>query len=106
MDKFSIKCNKRFYFFKFSVTSHGKGVIDEIGGNVESINGQKKGQYQCAGCKVFLSSCQQARNANEVLTIDKIQIETCRDPFNGCQTVPGFMSMHIISAGDDGVKLW
>ena len=37
MDKFSTKCNERFYFFKFSVTSHGKGVIDEIGSNVTSI---------------------------------------------------------------------
>ena len=40
--------------------------------------------------------------------IDKTQVEAYRDtdPFNGCQTVPGIMSMHIISAGDDGVKLW
>ena len=37
MDKFSTKCNERFYFFKFSVTSHGKGVVDEIGSNVTSI---------------------------------------------------------------------
>ena len=28
------------------------------------------------------------------------------DPFNGCQIVPGIMSMHIISPGDDVVKLW
>ena len=27
------------------------------------------------------------------------------DPFNGCQTVTGIMSIHIISGGYDGVKV-
>ena len=38
----------------------------------------------------------------------KLNVETYRDtdPFNDCQTLPGIMSMHIISARDDGVKLW
>ena len=41
-----------------------------------------------------------------VFLIDKTHVEAYRDrdPFNGCQTVPGIMSMHIISA--DGAKLW
>ena len=32
--------------------------------------------------------------------------DTGTHPFNGCQTVPGITPMHIISARDDGVKLW
>ena len=36
MDKFSTKYNKRF-LWTFSATSHSKGVVDGIGGNVKSI---------------------------------------------------------------------
>ena len=58
--------------------------------------------------KCFCQVASKAMNAAEVFLIDKTQVEVYRDtdPFNGCQTVPGIMSMHIISAGDDGVKLW
>ena len=58
--------------------------------------------------KSFYEIASKAMNATEVLLIDKTQFEAYRgtDPFNGCQTVSGIMSMRIISAEDDGVKLW
>ena len=57
--------------------------------------------------KSFYQVASKAMNAAEVFLIDKTQVEACRDtdPFNGCQTVPGIMSMRIISGGYDGVKL-
>ena len=36
MDGFSTRYSKKF-LWKFSATSHGKGVADGIGGNVKSI---------------------------------------------------------------------
>ena len=111
MDKFSTKYNKRF-LWKFSATSHGKGVVDGIGGNVKSIvqsqsMGKRKDKIIVQDAKSFYQVASKAMNATEVFLIDKTQVEAYRDtdPFNGCQTVPGIMSMHIISAGDDGLKL-
>ena len=111
MDKFSTKYNR--FLWKFSATSHGKGVVDGIGGNVKSIvqsqsMGKRKDKIIVQDAKSFYQVASKAMNATEVFLIDKTQVEAHRDtePFNGCQTVPGIMSMHIISAGDDGVKLW
>ena len=36
VDKFPTKYNK-WFLWKFSATSHGKGVVDEIGSDVKSI---------------------------------------------------------------------
>ena len=58
--------------------------------------------------KSFYQVASKAMNATEVFLIDKTQVEAYRDtdPFDSCQTVPGIISMHIISNGDDDVKLW
>ena len=58
--------------------------------------------------KSFYEIASKAMNATEAFLIDKTQVEAYRgtDPFNGSQTVPGIMSMRIISVGDNGVKLW
>ena len=97
----------------FSATSHDKRVVDGIGSNVKSIVqsqsvGKREDKSIVQDAKSFYQVASEAMNATEVFLIDKTQIEAHRDtdPFNGCQTVPGIMSMHIISAGDDGVKLW
>ena len=111
MDKFSTKYNR--FLWKFSATSHGKGVVDGIGSNVKSIvqsqsMGKRKDKIIVQDAKFFYQVAKKAMNATEVFLFDKTQVEVYRgtDPFNGCQTVPGIMSMHIISARDDGVKLW
>ena len=108
LDKCSTKYNKRF-LWKFSATSHGKEVVDGIGGNVKSIvhsqsMGKRNDQNIVQDAKSFCQVARKAMNATEVFLIDKTQVEAQRDtdPFNGCQTVPGIMSMHIISVGDDG----
>ena len=112
MDKFSTKYNKRF-LWQFSATSHGKGVVNGICSNVKSIvqsqsMDKRKDNINVQDSKSFYQVASKTMNATEVFSIDKTQVEAYRDtdPFNGCQTVPGIMSMHIISAGDDGVKLW
>ena len=75
---------------------------------VQSQSAKKKGHNHCAVCKVFPSSCQQSNECYWGFLIDKTQVEAYRDtdPLDNCQTVPGIMSMHIISTGDDDVKLW
>ena len=70
--------------------------------------GKRKDKIIVQDTKSFYQVASKAMNATEVFLIDKTQVEAYRDtdPFNGCQTVSGIMFMHIISAGDDGVKLW
>ena len=107
LNKFSTNYNKRFSW-KFSATSQGRGVVDRIGGNVKSIvqsqsMGKRKDKIIMQVAKLFYQVASNAMNATEVFLIDKTQVEAYRDtnPFNGFQTVPGIMSMHIISGGDD-----
>ena len=111
MDEFSTKYNKRF-LWKFSANSHDKGVFDGIGimsNQLFRVHGQKrKVKIIVQDAKSFYQVASKAMNATEVFLIDKTQVEAYRDtdPFDSCQTVPGIMSMYIISTGDDDVKLW
>ena len=70
--------------------------------------GKRKDKFIVQDAKSFYQIASKAVNATEVFLIEKTQVEAYRDTdsFNGCQTVSGIMSMQIISAGDDGVKLW
>ena len=66
LDKFSTKYNKRF-----SATSHGKGVIDGIGGNVKSFvqsqsMGKRKDKIIVQDAKSFCQVASKAMNATEV----------------------------------------
>ena len=75
MDKFSTKNNKRF-LWKFSATSHGKGVVDGIGGNVKSIvqsqsMGKRKDKIIVQDAKSLYQVAKKAMNATEVFLIDK-----------------------------------
>ena len=70
--------------------------------------GKRKDKIIVQDAKPFYQVASKGMNATEVFSTDKTQVEGDRDtdPFNGCQTVPRIMFMHIISAGDDSVKLW
>ena len=79
IDKFSTKYNKRF-LWKFSVTSHAKGVVDGIDGNVKSIDmsksmGKRKDKIFVQDAKFFYQVASKAMNATEVFLIDKTQVE-------------------------------
>ena len=81
--KFSTKYNNRF-LWKFSATSHGKGVVDEIGGNVKSIvqsqsMDKRKDKINVQDAKSFYQVASKAIIATEVFLIDKAQVETYRD---------------------------
>ena len=112
MDKFSTKYNKRF-LWTFSATSHSKGVVDGIGGNVKSIVQSQLREKERTRSLCRMQSLSIKLPAKEWMLlrfflIDETQVEgyTDTDLFNGCQTVTGIMPMHLISARDDGVRLW
>ena len=68
MDKFSIKNNR--FLWKFSATSHGKGVVDGIGGNVKSIvqsqsMGKRKDKIIVQDAKFFYHVASKAMNATD-----------------------------------------
>ena len=70
--------------------------------------GKRKDKIIVQDAKPFYQVASKEMNATVVFSIDKTQVERDRDtdPFNGCQTVPRIMFMHIISVRDDGVKFW
>ena len=69
---------------------------------------KRKDKIIVQDAKPFYQVASKEMNATVVFSIDKTQVERDRDtdPFNGCQTVPRIMFMHIISVRDDGVKFW
>ena len=70
--------------WKFSATSHGKGVVDEIDGNVKSVVQSqsmdiRKDKINVQDAKSFFQVASKAMIATEVFLIDKAQAETYRD---------------------------
>ena len=79
IDKFSAKHNKRF-LWTFSATSHGKGVVGGIGGNVKSFvqsqsMGKRKHKIIVQDAKSSYQIASKAMNATKVFLIDKTQVE-------------------------------
>ena len=83
MDKFSTKYSNRF-LWTFSATSHSKGVVNEIGGNVKSIvqsqsMGKRKDKIIVQDAKSFYQVASKGMNATKVFLIDETQVEGYRD---------------------------
>ena len=111
MGKFSTKYNRGFHgsFQQLLMVKELLMGLTVMSNQLFRVNQWAKERTRSL-CRMqsFYQVASKAMNATEVFLIDKTQVEAYRgtDPFNGCQTVPGIMSMHIISAQDDGVKLW
>ena len=112
MERLSMKYRKEFVW-KFSATSHGKGVVDGVGGNVK-LTVRRKSMSKCANrivvqdAKSFASAAKELVAETEIIYICKEDIEAYEkgNPFEECFAVPGISKMHVISVDRNVTKLW
>ena len=109
----SEKHGKKF-LWKFSATSHGKGVVDGVGGNVKSavrgysLQKKKKDKIIVQDVESFFRVASMKMKATKVFMVKQEEIELFKasDPFIGCRPVPGIMAMHVMSVMNGKVSLW
>jgi len=111
----SAKYNKNFQW-KYFATSHGKGVVDGIGGRAKSLVRQAV-MSKTANNVIVQNAADFARVAAEkmvtttVLLIAQSQIDDINTSINAWEevpAVPGIHRMHVVQSclHDDTVKLW
>ena len=98
--------------WKFSATSHGKGV-DGIGGKVKSTVRRKvmskgKDSLVVQDCESFVQAAKKLLKSTSIIHIDKAAIEIYKEsqPFNKVLAVKGIFKMHVIEVSGSETKLW
>ena len=96
-------------FGKFSATSHGKGVVDGVGGKVKSTVRRK---VMCQGknclivqdCESFVAAAKQLICSTKIIHIDEQEILAYKDsnPFEGAIEVRGI----IMKVDGENTSLW
>ena len=107
----SLKYNKPFTW-KFSAISHGKGVVDEIGGKVTStvrpkVRSQEK-NYLSLQDASFGSAAKKLISSTKIIHIGQPQIFAYKDsnPFEGTIKVKGISKMHMMEVDGEKTFLW
>ena len=113
--KIIIRCTyKERFSWKFSATSHGKGVVDGIGGRVKSIVYHRKvislwrDQIIVQDARSF---CQLASTLCDKTTVihvmaDEIDTYKSEDSFANSVQIKGIARMHVISSNGETTHLW
>ena len=111
METLSKKYAKPF-MWKFSATSHGKGV-DGIGGKVKSTVRRKvmskgKDSLVVQDCESFVQAAKKLLKSTSIIHIDRAAIEIYKEsqPFNNVLAVKGIFKMHMIEVSGSETKLW
>ena len=106
------KYNKEFVW-KFSAMSHGKGVVDGVGGNVKSTVRRKcmskrKDRIVVEDSLSFAKAATRLGPSTKIIhvTSDEILKYQNTQPFKESKAVVGIASMHIMSVHYDATKLW
>ena len=91
------------FSWTFSATSHGKGVVDGVGGRVKSIVHAKLMSLRRDGIFVqdSRSFCQLASTLCDKTTLihvmaDEVDIYKSEDPFANSVPIKGIARMHVI----------
>ena len=108
----SLKCNKPFTW-KFSATSHGKGVVDTVGGKVKStiqckVMSQGKNHLIVQDTESFASAAKKLISSTKIIHIGEPEIVTYKDrnPFEGGIEVKGISKMHVMEVDGEKTSLW
>ena len=98
--------------WKFSATSHGKGV-DGIGGKVKSTVRRKvmskgKDSLVVQDCESFVQAAKKLLKSTNIIHLDRAAIEIYKEsqPFNNVLAVKGIFKMHVIEVCGSETKLW
>ena len=104
------------FLWKFSITSHGKGVVDGVGGKVKSTVRRKvmsKGRDSVVvqDCESFVQAAKELLKSTRIIHIDSAAIEIYKEsqPFNNVLAVKGIFRMHVIfrmQVSGSETKLW
>ena len=112
IEKLSICYNKPFSW-KFSATSHGKGVVDGVGGKVKSsvrrqVMSFGKDRAIVQDAESFAKVADKVTVNTEVKHVgnDKIKAYKESDPFNNSVPVKGIFKMHVMFADGNTSELW
>ena len=110
----SEKYNKKF-IWKYFATSHGKGVVDGLGGSAKSLV-RTKTKSKGDGAVVVQSSVEFAKLAEQLMPATTVlhisdheikELVKSIDPWQDVSGIPGIQSMHVIQVSpDQNAKLW
>ena len=99
--------------WKFSATSHGKGVEDGVCGKVKSkvrrkVMSNGKDSLVVQDYKSFVQAAKKLLKSTSIIHIDRAAIEIYKEsqPFNNVLIVKGIFKMHVIEVSDSETKLW
>ena len=107
----SLKYNKPLTW-KFSATSHGKGVVNGVGGKVKStirckVMSQGKNCLTVQDAESFASAAKKLVSSTKTIHIGESEIVTYKDrnSFEGAIEVKGISKMHVMEVGEK-TSLW
>ena len=99
--------------WKFSATSHGKGVEDGVCGKVKSkvrrkVMSNGKDSLVVQDYKSFVQAAKKLLKSTSIIHIDRAAIEIYKEskPFNNVLIVKGIFKMHVIEVSGSETKLW
>ena len=94
--------------WKFSATSHGKGVVDGVGGKMKStvrrkMMSQGKDSLVAQDCKSIFQAVLKLLKSTSIIHIDRAAIEIYkeRQPFNTILAVKGIFKIHVKVSGSE-----
>ena len=101
------------FMWKFSATSHGKGVVDGVGGKVKSMVRRKvmskgKDSLVVQDCESFVQAAKKLLKSTSIIHIDRAAIEIYKEsqPFNNVLAVKGIFKMQVMEVSGSETKLW
>ena len=101
------------FSWKFSATSHGKGVVDGVGGRVKSLVHAKamslgKDCVTVQDAESFCSAASRLCEKTTVIYVASKEIETYKstNPFETSVQVDGITKMHVICTNGQSTHLW
>lgn len=103
------KHNRKFTW-KYFATSHGKGVVDGVGGNIKRLVRMKmmaQGENECViqSAKDFAAVAAELNTKTEVWYLGEDLIENeieSKKPWENVQAVPGIKELHLIQCSENG----
>ena len=104
---------KKYFSWKFSATSHGKGVVDGVGGRIKASVHEKvmslgKERIIVQDAESFCQLAKQLTKRTTVIHVSKEEIEAYKgkNPFSDSVPVKGIFKTHVMRSNGKTTDLW